>query len=106
MKEILRKNYQNVVKDSFMVQTRSQIKSKGVKTSDVWDTAKSLDRIGKRREVKPIVIDDTPIVIDLDTKLDLDTQVQNTVVTQQYDTTRSGVRLLTSNCKTTPRPQI
>ena len=31
MKEILRKNSQNVVKYKFMVQTRSQIKSKGVK---------------------------------------------------------------------------
>ena len=38
MIEILRKNYQNIAKDTFMVQTRSQIKSKGVKISDVWDT--------------------------------------------------------------------
>ena len=92
MKEILIKSYQNVVKDTFMVQTRSQIKSKGVKTSNVGDTTKSSNKIGKRREVKPIVIDDTPIVIDLDTKPDIDTHVQNTVVTQQYDPTRSGVR--------------
>ena len=92
MKEILRKNYQNVVKDTFMVQTRSQIKSKGARTNAVWDTAKSSDKIGTRREVKPIVIDDTPIMIDLDTKPDLDTQVQNAVVTQQYDPTRPGVR--------------
>ena len=39
--------------------------------------------MGTRREMKPVVVDDTPIVIDLDTKLDLDTQVQNAIVTQQ-----------------------
>ena len=48
--------------------------------------------MGTRGEVKPIVIDDTPIVIDLDTKPDHDTQAQNAVVTQQYDPTRPGVR--------------
>ena len=92
MKEILRKNYQNVVEVTFMVQTRSQIKSKGIKIPAVQDTAKSSDKTGRRREVKSIVIDDTPIVIDLDTKLDLETLVQNAVVTQQYDPTRPGVR--------------
>ena len=91
MKEILRRNYQTIVKDTFMVQTRSQIKSKGVKTNTVWDTAKSSDKTG-RGEVKPVVIDDTPILVDLDTKPDLDTQVQNDVVTQQDDPTRPGVR--------------
>ena len=35
MKEILRKNHQNVVKGTFMVQTRSQIKSKGARTNAV-----------------------------------------------------------------------
>ena len=64
MKEILIKNYQDIVKDTFMVQTRSQIKSKGVKSPAVWNIAKSLDKTGRSREVKPIVIDDTPIVID------------------------------------------
>ena len=37
MKQILRKNYQNIVKDTFMVQTRSQIKSKGVRAPAVQD---------------------------------------------------------------------
>ena len=32
MKEILKRNYQDVVKNTFMVQTRSQTKSKGVTT--------------------------------------------------------------------------
>ena len=92
MKEILKKSYQNIVKDTFMVQTRSQIKSKGVKSPAVWDIAKSSDKTGRRREVKSIVIDDTPIVIDLDTKQDFDTQAQNAVVTQQYIPTRTAVR--------------
>ena len=93
MKEILRKNYQNVVKNAFMVQTRSQIKSKGVKTHAVQGTTKPSDQTG-RREVKPTVIDDTPVIIDLDTKPNFDTQLQNDVVTQTqpYDPTRPGVR--------------
>ena len=104
MKEILRKNYQNVVKDTFVVQTRSQMKSKGVKTPTVWDTANSSDKVGRRREVKPIVIGDTPIVIDLDTKPDFDTQVQNAVVTQQYDPTRPGVRQTPAYSRPIARP--
>ena len=90
MKQILRKNYQNVVKDTFMVHTRSQIKSKGMRAPTVQGTTKTSDKT--RRDVKPTVTDDTPIIIDLDTKLDLETQVQNAVVTQQYDPTRPGVR--------------
>ena len=35
MKEILKKDYQNAVKDTFMVQTRSQTKSKDMKTPAV-----------------------------------------------------------------------
>ena len=49
MKEILRKNYQDIVKETFMVQTRSQIKSKGVKSPAVWNIAKSSDKTGRRR---------------------------------------------------------
>ena len=44
MKEILRKSYPNIVRDTFMVITRSQIKSKGVKSPTVWDIAKSSDK--------------------------------------------------------------
>ena len=62
MKEILKQNYQNVVKDTFMVQSRSQIKSKGVRTPTVQGATNSSDKT--RREVKPTVIDDTPIKID------------------------------------------
>ena len=49
MKQILRKNYQNIVKDTFMVQTRSQIKSKGVKPPTVQGTTKPSDKT-KRKE--------------------------------------------------------
>ena len=35
MKEILKQNYQNYVKDTFLVQTRSQIKVHGVKVAAV-----------------------------------------------------------------------
>ena len=90
MKQILRKNYQNIVKDTFTVQTRSQIKSKGMRAPTVQGATKTSDKT--RREVKPTVTDDTPIIIDLDTKPDLNTQMQNVVVTQQYDATRPGVR--------------
>ena len=57
-----------------------------------------------RREVKPVVIDVTPIMIDLDTKVDLDTQVKNAVVTQQYDPTRLGVRQTPAYSHPTSRP--
>ena len=44
MKEILKKNYQNIVKDTFMVQTRSQIKSKDARTNAIRDTVKSSEK--------------------------------------------------------------
>ena len=75
-----------------MVQTRSQIKSKGVTTNTIRDTVRPQNKKWTRKEVKPVVIDDPPIVIDLDTKPDLDIHSQNAVVTQQYDPTRPEVR--------------
>ena len=74
MKEILKQNYRNVVKDTFMAQSISQIKSKGVKVPTVQGATKPSDK-SNRKEPKPTVIDDTPIIIDLDTKLDIDTQL-------------------------------
>ena len=56
--------------------------------------------------MKPIVIDDTPMVIDLDTKLDPDTKVQNAVVTQQYDPTRSAVRQIPAYSHPIARPPL
>ena len=66
MKEILKQNYQNI-KDTVMVQTRSHVKSKGVKVSTVQGATKPSVKVSIRKEAKPIVIDDTLIIIDLDT---------------------------------------
>ena len=92
-KEILKKNYQDVVKNTFMVQTRSQTKSKGVTTKD---TIRPPNKKGTRKEVKPVVVDNTPIVIDLGMKPDLDSHIQNAVSTQSYDPTRPDVRKVSS----------
>ena len=62
MKEILKRNYQDVVKDTFMVKTRSQTKSKGVTTRDM---VRPPNKKGTRKKVKSVVIDNSPIVIDL-----------------------------------------
>ena len=43
-------------------------------------------------------------MIDLDTKLDLDTQAQNVVVTQEYDPTRPGVRQTSAYSHPIARP--
>ena len=91
-KEILKWNYQYVVKDLFMVQTRSQTKVRGVNTPKVQRATKPPDG-NRRKEIKPIS-DDAPIVIDLDTKLDIDNQLQDPTVTQTqpYDPTRPEVK--------------
>ena len=79
MKELLRQNYQNYVKDTFLVQTRSQ--AIGVKVPTVHGTTKPLvphDMLDKwpvkmrRKEVKPIIIGDDRS-IDLDNKPEFDT---------------------------------
>ena len=87
MKEILKPNYHNYVKDTFLVETRSQIKAEGVKVPTVYSATKSLVPHDipekwpvktRRKEVTPIIIDDddkTPTVIDLDTKPKCDTQL-------------------------------
>ena len=100
MKEILKRNYQDVVKNTFMVQTRSQTKSKGVTSRDM---VRPPNKKGTRKEVKPVVVDNSPIVIDLDMKPDLDLHTQNTVVTQQYDPTRPEVRKVSSYLHATTR---
>ena len=84
MKEILKQNYNNYIKDTFLVQTRSQSKAKGLKVPKIHGTIQPLvpHKIPekqpvktKRREAKSIIINDTPTVIDLDTKPELDTQL-------------------------------
>ena len=86
MKEVLKRNYQNIVKNTFMVQTRAQTKSRGVKTPAVQGATKSSNT--RMKEIKPVVIDDTPTIIDLDDKLDIDTQSQNTQTRLPCDLTR------------------
>ena len=71
MGKLLKQKYQNYTKDSFSVQTRSQSKAKNTKVPDACSGVRSSGR--KRKEIKPIVIDDIPTIIDLDTKTGLDT---------------------------------
>ena len=49
------------------------------------------------------MIDKSPLVIDLDTKPDLESPTQSAVVTQQYDPTRPEVRKESSNLQPTKR---
>ena len=79
---ILQQNYQNYTK-TFLVQTRSQSKVKNAKPSDTRSGAKSIGKM--RKEVKPIIIDDEPTIIDLDTKEGIETQTQDTIVTKSSD---------------------
>ena len=76
MKEILKRNYQNTLKDTFWVQTCSQTKSKGVKTPTIQKASTPSNK--GEKEMKPIIIDDTPTVIDIDDMLGIDSQPQNT----------------------------
>ena len=80
IKEILKENYQNIVKDTYMVQTRSQAKAKAANTSTVQSTT------GKpvTQSIIPR-IDKIPIKTNKDPKpnINTQTQLQNTVVTQQ-----------------------
>ena len=99
-----------------MVQTRSQNKAKGIKVPVLHSAMKPLipHKIPekqpvktKRREAKPIIIDDTPNEIDLDTKPELDTELQDAAVTQTqfpYDPTRPGIRQTPSYIHPITRP--
>ena len=74
-----------------MVQTRSQSKTKNAKIPNVCGSTRSSGKT--RKETKPIIIDDTPTTIDLDTKTGLDTQSQNATVTKTPDNSiRPGMR--------------
>ena len=48
-----------------------------MKVHTVQGATKPLVKVSKRKETKPTVINDTPIIIDLDTKPDIDTQLQD-----------------------------
>ena len=114
MKEILGKNYQNYVKDTFLVQTRSQIKAKGVKVPTVHSTNKPLAKHSipvsqsiktRREETKPIITDDSDddMPLGLDNKPEFGTQAH-----LPFESTRPGIRQTTTythpNTRTPPKP--
>ena len=81
IKEILKENYHNMVKDMYMVQTRSQAKAKPTKAPAVQSTT------GKPVTQNTIPkIDKIPVKTDKDSKPNINTQtqpLQNNVVSQQ-----------------------
>ena len=79
--KVLQQNYQNYAK-TYLVQTRSQSKANNARPSDTCSPlcAKAAGKV--RKEIKPIVIDDDDdddddetIIIDLDTKVEIETQM-------------------------------
>ena len=91
MGKILKQNYQNYTKGTFLVQTRSQSKTKNAKIPDVCSSTRSSGKTSK--ETKPIIIDGTPTIIDLDTKTGLDTHSQGpTMAKTSNNIIRSGAR--------------
>ena len=73
------------------MQTRSQSKTKITKTPDTRSGVKSTGK--SRKEIKPIIIDDEPSNVDLDTKTGIDTQAQDATVTKTPDNSiRQGNR--------------
>ena len=81
IKEILKENYQNMVKDTYMVQTRSQAKAKAVNVPIVQSTT------GKPVTQNTIPrVDKIPVKTSKDSKPNINTQtqpLQSTVVSQQ-----------------------
>ena len=70
--KVLQQNYQNYTK-TFLVETRFQSKVKDARPSDMSSGAKSIGKM--RKEIKPIIIDDETTIIDLDTKVGIETQM-------------------------------
>ena len=119
MKEILKHNYHIYVKDTFLVQTRSQNKAEGVKLPGVHGTTKPLvpheipekqltrTRKGEvRREVNPI-LNDTPILIETEPKPEPVTQSQDVTIAQTqfpYDPTGPENRQTTPYIHPITRP--
>ena len=73
IKEILKENYQNMVKDTYMVQTRSQAKAKAANAPTVLSTT---GRPGTQNTIPKV--DKIPIKTEKDSK-----PLQSTVVSQQ-----------------------
>ena len=80
IKEILKENYQNIVKDTYMVETMSQTKAKAANTPAVQSTTRKL----VTQSIIPR-IDKIPIKTNKGPKPNINTQTQpqNTVVTEQ-----------------------
>ena len=76
MGKVLQQNYQNYAK-TYLVQTRSQSKANNARTSNTCTPLCAKAAGKERKEIKPIVIDDDdePIIIDLDTKVGIETQM-------------------------------
>ena len=78
-------------------------KSQGVENTHCTGSSKHpLDK--RRKEIKPVVINDTLTIIDSDDKPDIDTQSQNTQTKLPSDLTRSGVRQTTAYSHPVIRP--
>ena len=81
IKEILKENYQNIVKEMYMVQTRSQAKAKAANVPTVQSTTRKPVTQNTIPKVNKI-----PVKTDKDSKPNINTQTQppqNTVVSQQ-----------------------
>ena len=88
LKEILKGNYQNTLRDTFMVQTHSQTKSKGVKAPTAQKASTPSNK--GEKEMKPIIID-TLTVVDTDGTLGVNSQPQNTKTKLLWNLTNPGV---------------
>ena len=79
-------------------------RSKSVHKAKVKDSAKKA--LQKQKLVRPILpLDqDVVVVIDFNTKPDLESPTQSAVVTQQYDLTRPEVRKVSSHSHPTAKP--
>ena len=87
MAKVLQQNYQNYAK-TYLVQTRSQSKANNARLSDTHTPLWTKTAGKVRKEIKPIVIeddDDESIIIDLDTKVGIETQMQDTTVAKGSD---------------------
>ena len=91
MGKILKQNCQNHTKDTFLVQTRFQSKTKKAEVPDVCSSTRSSGKT--RKETKPIIIDNTPTIVDVDSKTGLGTWSQNVTMTKTPNNmVKSGIR--------------
>ena len=93
MGKVLQQNYQNYA-TTYRVQTKSQSKAKSARPSDTHTPlcAKAIGKVRKRNknhshddDDDDDDDDDEPIIIDLDTKVGIETQMQDTTVAKGSD---------------------